>query len=105
MFPDNILVVGQMGCGKTRFVQNLGKNRIFGHGLLQVDWVSKLNLTKNREDEIKKCFEYTHVEFHYSHDVDNFNLLNEMFQKDTIDDNQATKNNDNNFNVFGEKIF
>ena len=37
MFPDNILVVGQMGCGKTSFVQNLGKNRIFGHGLLQVD--------------------------------------------------------------------
>ena len=37
--------------------------------------------------------------------TDNFNLLNETFQKDTIDDNQATKNNDNNFNVFGEKNF
>ena len=25
----SILVVGKTGCGKTRFVQNLGKNRMF----------------------------------------------------------------------------
>ena len=29
-FTDNILVVGQTGCGKTTFVQNLGQNRMFG---------------------------------------------------------------------------
>ena len=52
-FSDNILVVGQTGCGKTSFVQSLGKNKIFGDGLTGVNWVSKINLTKNREDEIK----------------------------------------------------
>ena len=45
----------QTGCGKTIFVQSLGKNRIFGSNLLSVDWVSKINLTKNREDEIRQC--------------------------------------------------
>ena len=52
-FSDNILVVGQTGCGKTSFVQSLGKNKIFGDGLIGVNWVSKINLTKNREDKIK----------------------------------------------------
>ena len=49
-FSDNILVVVQTGCGNTGFVQNLGKKRIFGDGLLRVDWVSKINLTKSREN-------------------------------------------------------
>ena len=26
----NILIVGRGGCGKTAFVQNLGKNKLFG---------------------------------------------------------------------------
>ena len=26
----NILIVGRTGCGKTTFVQNLGKNKLFG---------------------------------------------------------------------------
>lgn len=29
IFERNILVVGQTGCGKTTFVQNLAKNKIF----------------------------------------------------------------------------
>ena len=29
-FEGNILVVGRTGCGKTTFVQNLGKNKVFG---------------------------------------------------------------------------
>ena len=29
-FEGNILVVGRTGCGKTTFVQNLGKNNLFG---------------------------------------------------------------------------
>ena len=51
----NILVLEQTGCGKTIFVQSLGKNKIFGSNLLSVDWVSKINLKKNREDEIRQC--------------------------------------------------
>ena len=53
-FTDNNLVLGQTGCGKTRFVQSLSKNKIFGGDLLTVDWVSKINLIKHREDEIRQ---------------------------------------------------
>ena len=81
-FSYNILVVGQQtGCGKTSFVQSLGKNKIFGNGLLSFDWISKTTLTKNREEEIKKYFEYTHIEFQYPDDADDFNLLIETSQK------------------------
>ena len=62
-FADNILVLGQTGCEKTSFVQDLGKNKIFGSSLLRADWVSKINLTKNTEDEIRQCFIYTNVDF------------------------------------------
>ena len=52
-FTDNILVLGQTGCGKMSFVQSLGKIKIFGSNSLGVDWVFKINLTKIREDEIR----------------------------------------------------
>ena len=29
-FKGNVLVVGRPGCGKTKFLQNLQKNRMFG---------------------------------------------------------------------------
>ena len=29
-FEGKILIVGRNGCGKTTFVQNLGKNNLFG---------------------------------------------------------------------------
>ena len=29
-FEGNILIVGQMSCRKTTFVQNLAKNKMFG---------------------------------------------------------------------------
>ena len=84
-FTDNILVLAQTGCGKTSFVQSLGKNKIFVSNLLSVDWVSKINLTKNREDEIRQCFTYTNIDFRYPNDVEELNLLIETFQKETYD--------------------
>ena len=63
-FTNNILVLGQTGCGKTSFVLSPGKNKILGCNLLSVNSVSKINLTKNREDEIRQCFIYTNVDFH-----------------------------------------
>lgn len=83
-FSDNTLVVGQTGCGKTSFVKSLGKNKIFGDSLKGVDWVSKNNLTKNREDEIREFFDYTTMEFHYPDDLSDFDLLIVTFQKDTL---------------------
>ena len=29
-FEGNILIMGRTGCGKTRFVQNLGENKLSG---------------------------------------------------------------------------
>ena len=48
-FSDKILVLGQTECGKTSFIQSLSKNEIFGSD----DWVSKINLSNNREEEIR----------------------------------------------------
>ena len=35
-FEGNILIVGRTGCGKTTFIQNLGKNKMFGNELVEV---------------------------------------------------------------------
>ena len=54
-FEGNILVVGRTGCSKTTFVQNLGKNRTFGE-IKDVTWISKIPISKDREDNICHCF-------------------------------------------------
>ena len=41
-FEGSILIVGKTGCGKTTFVQNLGKNKMFGD-VKEVYWDLKLN--------------------------------------------------------------
>ena len=98
-FSDNIVVLGQTVCGKTSFVQSLAKNEKFGSDLLTVDWVSKINLLNNKEDEIRQCFSYTEVEFHYPNDVEDLNLIIETFQKETYDEDKKTNDN---CNIFGE---
>ena len=60
-FSGKILVVGQTRCGKTYFVQNLGK-KIFGC-LVSVDCNSKAELSENREQQIRRTFGYASVEF------------------------------------------
>ena len=93
-FSDTILVVGQMGCGKSSFVQILGKNKMLDNGLLSVDWVSKINLKNAREDEIKKYFEYTKVRFHYPKDTNELDLIIETFKKESFEQiNEETNNN------------
>ena len=56
-FSENILVVCRTGCGKTTFIQKLGKNKLFGGDITDVFWVSKIILTKDREDFIRDSFE------------------------------------------------
>ena len=41
-FHGNILVVGRTGCGKTTFIQKLGKNKLFGSELTDVFGYQKL---------------------------------------------------------------
>ena len=108
-FSNNILLLGQTGCGKTIFVQSLGKNKIFSSNLLS-GWVSKINLTKNQEDEIRQCFTQTNVDFHCPNDAEELNLFIETFQKETYDEDEKSdsdsKIDGDGCNIFGEnKIF
>ena len=80
-FEGNILIVGRTGCGKTTFIQNLGKNKMFGNELVEVFWMSKIILNKEREDFIRDSFKYQKVRFSYPQDLDYFNYLIENFMQ------------------------
>ena len=90
-FIDHILVVGQTGCEKTTFVQNLGKNRIFDD-VNTVDWVSKIQLFKNRERQLRRTFSDASIEFHYPEDLSEFDILLESFREEEIDNNSYVNN-------------
>ena len=83
-FEGNILIVGRTGCGKTIFVQNLGKNKIFG-GIKEVYWVSKIELSKNREENIGDCFANQTVKFDYPNNVEEFDDLLEVYRRRKAD--------------------
>ena len=76
-FEGNILIVGRMGCGKTTFVQNLGKNKLFG-GIDKVLWIFKVELSKDREGNITDCFVDQKVDFFDPNNVEDFNDLLEF---------------------------
>ena len=84
-FNGNMLVVGQT-CGKTLFVQKLGKNKIFG-SIEPVDWISKNELSTDREHQIRESFSYTSVEFHYPNDVGEFEMILELLKDNKINVN------------------
>ena len=50
-FEGNILVVGRTGSGKTTFVQNLWKNKLFGD-IKEVYRILKIVLSTVRENNI-----------------------------------------------------
>ena len=81
-FSGNILVVGRAGCGKTTCIQKLGKNKLFGDEITDFFWVSKIILTKEREDFIRDSFGDQEVHFSYPHDLDDFNYLVGNFMQD-----------------------
>ena len=68
-FEGNFLIVGRTGCGKTTFVQNLGKNKMFGE-FKEVIWVSKIPLSKDRENNIRECFVDEEMDFKYPNNID-----------------------------------
>ena len=75
------------------------KNKMFGE-IKSVDWVSKINLSKNREKEIKFYFEDSIINFHYPDNLLDFNILIEILQQETFE--IGTKNDENNCNIYGE---
>ena len=62
----------------------------------------KYNITKGREDEIKNCFEYTKVEFHYPNDTDELDLITETFRKDSFNQDNEETNKNFDCSIFGE---
>ena len=79
-FEGNILVVGRTGCGKTTFVQNLGKSNLFGD-ISEVYWISKITLSDEREDKIRDSFSNQEVHFNYPANIEYFNYLIENFMQ------------------------
>ena len=77
-FKGNILIVDRTRCGRTMFVQNLGKNKLFGD-VKTVSWILKITPSQEREDKIKECSEDKEVNFHYSENLNDFNYLIEAF--------------------------
>ena len=78
-FEGGILIVGRTGCGKTTFVQNFGKNKLFGD-VKDVYWISKIELSKDREDNIRDCFTDQIVKYDYPNNVEEFDDLLETYR-------------------------
>ena len=74
--------MGRTGCGKTIFIQQLGKNELFGAEITDVFWVSKIILSSEREDSIRNSFEDQDVHFSYPTDLDEFNYLISNFTQE-----------------------
>ena len=88
-FEGNILIVGQTGCGKTCFIQNIPKNNLFGE-LKKTFWMSRIPLSAGREKNISECFG-KNVNFKYPQSMEKFNMdltfLKRKRQTDDIVDN------------------
>ena len=52
----------------------MGKNKLFGD-ISNVFWVSKINLSEEREDVIRESFDNQEVHFSYPQNVEDFNYL------------------------------
>ena len=78
-FKGSILTVGRTGCGKTTFVQNLAKNKLFGE-LTEICWISKIPLSEERENNIEDSFEQE-VNFNYPNVVEDFDYLIDVYKQ------------------------
>ena len=94
-FDVNMMVVGRTGCGKTTFIQNLGKNKMFGRDINLVFWVSKIRLRGEREDVIRESFSEQTVKFVYPNNLDEFNYLIDFFTSEKMPESDGN---------LGEKI-
>ena len=92
-----MLIVSQTACRKTKFIQNLAKNKIFGEPK-NVFWLTKIELPKHREQNIGTCFNRVPVSFLCPQTLDDFNMHLDFFQK-------KRENVIVNDSVMGKKIY
>ena len=79
-FNSKVLIVGQTGRQKTMFTQNLAKNKLFGK-LKNVFWLTKIELSKDREQNIATSFHGIPLRFLYPWTSDDFNMHLDFFSK------------------------
>ena len=79
-FEGNILIVGRTRSGKTTFVQNLGKNNLFGD-ISEAYWIPKIILSRERADVIRESFDQQEIYFNYPENLEDFNYLIENFMQ------------------------
>ena len=77
----NVLIFGQTGCGETTFTQNLAKNKMFSE-LKNLFWLSKVELSKDREQNISTCFYRVPLTFLYPQTLNDFNMHLDFFLKE-----------------------
>ena len=94
-FDENILVLGQTTCGKITFVQNLGKNKLLGQ-IKDVSWATKIVLLKEREQNIRSCFDVPVKKF-YPQNISKFDVIIENFQRQKKHDNDSILGENNTF--------
>ena len=79
-FNSSVIIFGQTGYSKITFIQNLAKNKMFGE-LKNLFWLTKIELSKDREQNISICFHGVHVRFLCLPTLDDFNMHLDFFQK------------------------
>ena len=84
------MVVGRTGCGKTTFIQNLGKNKMFGKDINLVFWVSKIRLSGERENVIRESFSEQTVKFVNPNNLDEFNYLIDFFMSEKMPESDGS---------------
>ena len=71
---------GKTGCGKTTFVQNFEKSKMF-EDIKEVMWISKTSLSTEREINIRDCFVEQKVYFRYPHCIEDFDDFLDFCQR------------------------
>ena len=84
------MVVGRTWCGKTTFIQKLGRNRMFDSNIYLVYWVSKIKLSAEREHFIRESFLEQTVKLTYPNNLDEFNYLIDFFMSQKVSEDNSS---------------
>ena len=84
-------------CGKTTFLEKLGLNNFFGN-IIKTEWISGIDIDKQREIKIQSYF--NKAEVHFAKEEDELDSLIETFK---LRSREESNNNDNVNNPFGGK--